>query len=233
MSAGAAAQSESERARALAEEHRRKADYLERRAMTFEQGGVGEVQVAETLSRLLLAGYAIVDDIRWPGTSKANIDHVIYGPTGMFVVDAKNWTGKVYVKSGVLRQNGYSRTRETDKVAQMTDAIAAHLGPSVGTPTPVLCLAGQADVDAAWCGRTLVVGLDRLAPWIFRRPEIWPSSHVEALTAWLPHVLQPAASGQTMSVRSRGPASAEVRKEDPHRGRHEAPVKGLYEGLRR
>jgi hypothetical protein len=51
--------------------------------------------------RLESVGYRVIDDIRWPGTTKANIDHVINGPTGMFVVDAKNWTGKIAVKAGV------------------------------------------------------------------------------------------------------------------------------------
>ena len=115
MSAGAAAESEAERSMVRAEELRRRADRLEQRAEQFAAGAVGEHLVAQTLRRLELVGYRVIDDLRWPGTTKANIDHVIYGPTGMFVVDAKNWTGTIAVKAGVLRQNGYSRVRETDR----------------------------------------------------------------------------------------------------------------------
>ncbi len=220
MSAGAAAESEAERSLLRAEELRRRAERLEQRAEKFTAGAVGEHLVAQALRRLESVGYRVIDDIRWPGTTKANIDHVIYGPSGMFVIDAKNWTGKIAVKAGVLRQNGYSRVRETDKVAQMTDALQTHLGASVGSLSPVLCLAGQNDVDAARCGRTLVVGLDRLAPWIFRQREIWPASHVEALAAWLPHVVEPADSpsvGPTAASVSTSPVEEPIR-----RGRHEA-----------
>jgi hypothetical protein len=124
----------------------------------------------------------------------------------------------VAVKSGVLRQNGYGRTRETDKVAQMTAALQAHLGPSVGTLTPVLCLAGQNTIDAEWCGTTLVLGLDRLSPWIFRQREIWPADHLDALAAWLPHVLEPATAPQAATSRQTTPVTAQPEG----RGRHQA-----------
>jgi hypothetical protein len=195
MAAGSAAQSESERSRERAEDLRRRAARLDRRAEAFEQGRVGELVVSAALSRLIPAGYALIDDVRWPGTQKANIDHLVYGPSGMFVVDAKNWSGNVTVKAGVLRQNGNGRTRETDKVAEMTAQLQTALGASVGALTPILCLVGQPNVTADICGRTVVVGTDGLAAWIFNRREIWPAQHVSALTAWLPHVLQPASAG--------------------------------------
>ena len=129
---GAAAASEAERARSKAQEYRERAERLERRAEVFDRGQAGELRVAQALDRLLPAGYARLDDVRWPGTTKANIDHVVFGPGGMFVVDAKNWTGQVVVRAGVLRQNGYRRTRETNKVLRMTADLQAHLGASVG-----------------------------------------------------------------------------------------------------
>jgi hypothetical protein len=250
MTAGSAAQSESERSRERAEDLRRRAERLDRRAEAFEQGRAGEVAVSAALARLIPAGYALVDDVRWPGTQKANIDHLVYGPAGMFVVDAKNWTGNVAVKAGVLRQNGYGRTRETDKVAEMTAQMQSALGASVGDLTAILCLVGQPTLPPQRCGRTLVVGTDGLAAWIFNRREIWPAEHVAALTAWLPHVLQPAvagagrvqiasggvaapavaATGSTAAAASRSPRpSADVRPQ----GRHRAPEgAGLYGWLR-
>jgi hypothetical protein len=219
MSAGAAAESEAQRSLIRADDLRRRAERLEQRAGKFQAGAVGEQLVAQALQRLTTVGYRVIDDIRWPGTTNANIDHVIYGRTGMFVVDAKNWTGKITVKAGVLRQNGYSRVRETDKVTDMTDCLQDHLGPSVGSLTPVLCLAGQNDIDAVWCGRTLVVGLDRLAPWIFRQREIWPATHAEALAIWLPHVLE---SATTPTARARTTPTQTATPEPERRGRHQA-----------
>jgi Nuclease-related domain len=209
VAAGSAAQSESERSRQRANDLRRQADRLDQRADAFEKGRVGELAISAALARLVPAGYALIDDVRWPGTQKANVDHVVYGPAGMFVVDAKNWTGTVEVRAGVLRQNGYRRTRETDKAASMAASVQAFLGPSVGAVNPVLCLVGQPLTPAQMCGATLVVGADGLAPWIFRQREIWPAYHVAALTAWLPAVLQPASPGSPSVVIATSPTSAE------------------------
>ena len=200
MTAGAAAASESERARSKAQQYRERAERLERRAEVFDRGQAGELRVAQTLDLLLPAGYARLDDVRWPGTTKANIDHVVFGPGGMFVVDAKNWTGDVVVRAGVLRQNGYRRTRETDKVLRMTADLQAHLGASVGQCQPVLCLVGQPTTRPTLAEGVTVVGIGELGRWLFTRPEIWPASHVAALAAWLPHVLTTATDGRPARV---------------------------------
>lgn len=249
MSAGGAAASESERSRRKAQEYRDRAERLERRAATFERGRVGELRVAETLEQLRPAGYAHVDDVRWPGTSKANLDHVVFGPGGMFVVDAKNWNGAVVVKAGVLRQNGYRRSRETEKVLQMTSDLQNHLGPSVGVCRPVLCLVGQPTVTPAEAEGVTVVGLGELGRWLFTRPEIWPGSHVDALVAWLPSMLVSASDGHGVGIAEPGrasngparlrPSASEVGPDTdaaraPSRGRHRGrDADGLYGGLRR
>jgi hypothetical protein len=250
MTAGAAAASESERARRKAQEYRERAERLERRAEVFDQGQVGELRVAQALDLLLPAGYARLDDVHWPGTTKANLDHVVFGPGGMFVVDAKNWTGQVLVRAGILRQNGYRRTRETSKVLQMTADLQAHLGASVGQCQPVLCLVGQPTTRPVLAEGVTVVGVGELGRWLFTRPEIWPVSHVTALAAWLPHVLTTATDGRPAQVlgpttttarnapqpTGHGPATqpAAAATEVLPAGRHRARTgEGLYGWLRR
>jgi hypothetical protein len=174
-------------------------------------GRQGEVLVSEALKRLVPAGYVVVDDIRWPGTSRGNVDHVVFGPCGMLVVDAKNWTGRVEVKHGILRQNGYRRERETEKVARMAADLQEHLGHSVGSVRSVLCLAGQPRQPAVRCGDTTVVGVDGIAQWLFRQPDLWPISHIQAVANWLPHVIESATSSATAPAPATEP-----------RGRHQA-----------
>jgi len=51
-----------------------------------------ERQVAGTLSVLSACGYTFLHDRGWPGAkrgSRAQIDHVLVGPGGVFVVDTK------------------------------------------------------------------------------------------------------------------------------------------------
>ena len=97
-----------ESARAEARRARQRAERLARRAEAFEKGAAGEERTAEVLARLP-AGWTAIHDVRWPSRRLANIDHVVVGPGGIFVVDSKNWSGRVTVDTGVLRQNGRAR----------------------------------------------------------------------------------------------------------------------------
>ena len=51
--------------------------------------------MAEELSNLREAWTVLHDRFLRPGQSEANLDHVVIGPGGMFLVDAKNRAGRV------------------------------------------------------------------------------------------------------------------------------------------
>jgi len=57
-------------------------------------GARGEETVGRFLETLRAEGMAVLHDRRIPG-SKANIDHIVISPAGVFVVDPKNYRGKV------------------------------------------------------------------------------------------------------------------------------------------
>ena len=61
-------------------------------AQRYEQGAIGEQLIAETLAPLAEQGWVLLHDRRKPG-SPANLDHLLVGPGGVLVLDAKNWTG--------------------------------------------------------------------------------------------------------------------------------------------
>jgi hypothetical protein len=58
-----------------------------RRIRSHRMGLLGEQAVAEQLQRLLPLGYQIFHDV--PGDGKWNIDHVVVGPAGVFVIETK------------------------------------------------------------------------------------------------------------------------------------------------
>ena len=123
-------------------------DALLRRAIADQRawsvGAEGERQVADVLTRMQRYGWTALHDVRWPGRPQANIDHIAVGPGGVVIVDAKNWSGTVTVRDGVLRQNGYQRGRETEAVAQAAAAVTTLLAPQHRTATrAVLCLASH------------------------------------------------------------------------------------------
>jgi hypothetical protein len=64
-------------------------------ARTWRRGAHGEQQTARRLDRLTRDGYVVFHDLAVPG-SLANLDHLVIGPTGVFVIDSKQWTGNVH-----------------------------------------------------------------------------------------------------------------------------------------
>jgi hypothetical protein len=109
-------------------------------------GAQGEEAVAQTLEART-EGYPVVllHDRRMPG-GRGNIDHLAIAPTGVFVIDAKHWSGKVEVTPArpgprKLLINRSDQTRLVDGLHRQVAAVRAAL--TTTTPTPpvhgVLC----------------------------------------------------------------------------------------------
>jgi hypothetical protein len=73
------------------------------------QGAVGEETVGALLAPLEAEGFVVVHDL---DTGRGNVDHVVVGPTGIFVIETKAWTGRVYLKPGPRLMCG---AREEDR----------------------------------------------------------------------------------------------------------------------
>ena len=65
-----------------------------RNARAWRRGYEGERVVGELLETDLPDKFHVFNDRHFPGL-KANIDHIVIGPTGVFVLDTKNWRGVV------------------------------------------------------------------------------------------------------------------------------------------
>ena len=90
MVAAESGEARASRLRALAAERQAQADNYAALADAVEKGNHGERVVAELLDVLDGAGWCVLHDRYKPG-STANLDHVVVGPPGLFVIDAKNW----------------------------------------------------------------------------------------------------------------------------------------------
>lgn len=129
-----------ESARAVASGDRAKAERLLKRAERFEQGADGEEATAEVLGELSSSGWRVFHDVQWPGRERANIDHVLVGPPGVFVVDTKAWSGRIEVGPGSLRVAGQRRTRTLAAAKEAATAVSGllpRLHPSA--VHPVVC----------------------------------------------------------------------------------------------
>jgi hypothetical protein len=106
-----------------------------RHAEMYERGAEGEARTAGVLASLP-PEWTTLHDVRWPGRRLANIDHVVIGPGGIFVIDSKNWSGRVEVTRDVLRQNGRSREQAVAGCADSALAVSEILGPFASSAQP-------------------------------------------------------------------------------------------------
>lgn len=68
-------------------------------------GAIGEQRVAETLTALPMSWTVIHDRLLMPGITESNLDHVLVGPPGVVLVDAKNYAGDITVWNDSLFQH--------------------------------------------------------------------------------------------------------------------------------
>jgi len=84
----------------------------EKERLSMRKGAIGEAAVALILDSFP-NDYWVIHDLTTPS---GNLDHVVVGPTGVFVIDTKNWTGVVSADGhGELLLNGKPREKAAVK----------------------------------------------------------------------------------------------------------------------
>jgi hypothetical protein len=63
-------------------------------AVAWRRGAAGERRTARVLASLERHGWAVLHDLAVPG-SQANLDHLVIGPGGVFVIDSKQYRGRL------------------------------------------------------------------------------------------------------------------------------------------
>lgn len=212
MVAGGSAQREAEASRRHAAVLAAAAAEQARRARRFSRGGAAETRTAAQLRVLSAYGYHALHDRRWPGTTSANIDHVVVGPSGVFVVDTKSWTGDLHVAADRLWRAQQPADDEVAQVVAQADAVrevVANVGLPATLVRPVIALDGRTFdrlvVAGAW-----VVDSVALPRAILRHSRALTETQVEALLAALVAGLPPAETSAPPAVSSRGLAAVEV-----------------------
>jgi hypothetical protein len=108
-------------------------------ARTWQRGAHGERRTARLLDRLTRDGYVVFHDLAVP-ESPANVDHLVIGPSGVFVIDSKQWTGSVQQGADGLAWHNHYRLDRTLETARWE---AETLGRLLGTRIhPLLCVHG-------------------------------------------------------------------------------------------
>ena len=108
-------------------------------ARAWQRGAHGERRTARLLDRLTRDGFVVFHDLAMPG-SPANVDHLVIGPSGVFVIDSKQWTGSVHQGvDGLVWHNHYRLDRTLDTVRWEAQQVSRILGTRT---TALLCVHG-------------------------------------------------------------------------------------------
>jgi hypothetical protein len=137
----------------------------------WRRGGAGERLTAWWLGRLPDAWH-LLNDIPI-GERGANIDHLIVGPGGVFTVNAKNLTGKVWIGASGIRLNGY-RTDFVRKSLAEAERASRLLSAAVGKP--IVARAVLAIIADDWTEKGSPEGVfvgppRRVKDWLRQLPE--------------------------------------------------------------
>ena len=215
-----------------ADEH---ANTLRDEAARWAAGAEGERRVAAALESLP-AGWTVVHDrLLRPGRSEANLDHVVVGPTGIYLVDAKNRAGRVTEHDGGLFQHRHrdgkpesiSLAGELAKVHGMAAYMAAETDRPV---TPVLCLAGS---HAAEFGEprmvrgVWVVPVAALPGWLRARPVVFTSEVVPSVATRVITDFPSTTTDQSLLSAMAGTAGPSAKRPRSPRSAARQPRRGV------
>jgi Nuclease-related domain len=104
-------------------------------AVAWRRGAAGERRTARLLGPLERQGWVVLHDLAVPG-SAANIDHLAIGPGGIFVIDSKQYRGRLQLNpSGQLWHGRYPLDSTLRAVSFEADRAAQVLAdPQVVVP---------------------------------------------------------------------------------------------------
>jgi hypothetical protein len=111
-------------------------------AVAWRQGAAGERRTARLLAGLERQGWVVLHDLAVPG-SRANIDHLVVGPGGVFVIDSKQYRGRLRLDpSGRLWHGRYPLAPTLEAVSFEADRAALVLIDPDVVVVPVVAVHG-------------------------------------------------------------------------------------------
>lgn len=149
MPAGGSADAEARRQLALADAHARAAADARAAAARYALAATTEARTAQVLAPLAAIGHHVLADRQWPGSRRAQVDLVVVGPGGVFIVDTKAWADVSIQADRIFR----GQEDVTDDVLRLADLAytaegdLAEVGLAPGEVHAVVVLAGRARVD--------------------------------------------------------------------------------------
>jgi hypothetical protein len=145
-------------------------------AIAWRRGAEGERRTARLLDPLERHGWAVLHDLAVPG-SRANIDHLVIGPGGVFVIDSKQYRGRLRLDpTGRLWHGRYPLAPTLRGVDFEADRAAQVLADPGVVVVPIVAVHGA---QVPW-GKVVTQGVPVVA-----------ARHLPSMLRGLPAVLGP------------------------------------------
>jgi len=128
-------------------------------ACTWRRGAVGERRTARLLNHLERHVWAVLHDLAVPG-SPANLDHLVIGPGGVFVIDSKQYRGRLQLDPTGRLRHGRSPLAPALRAVGFEADQAAQVLPDPGVAVvPIVAVHGA---QVPW-GKVVVEGVPVVA----------------------------------------------------------------------
>jgi hypothetical protein len=162
-------------------------------ARNWQRGTQGERRTARQLNRLARHGWVVFHDLAVPD-SRANADHLIIGPAGVFLADSKNWRGRLaFAHDGTLWYGSYPLTATLATIGFEAQAIADALAVPGVAVEPLLVVHGSTiPWGEQYLGGVAVLPADRLVATLLALPVLLTDQQVTQLAGRAMARLHPA-----------------------------------------
>jgi hypothetical protein len=111
-------------------------------AVAWRRGSAGERRTARLLGPLERHGWAVLHDLGVPG-SRANIDHLVIGPGGVFAIDSKQYRGRLRLDGSGRLWHGRYPLAPTLRTVSFEADQAAQVLPDPGVAVvPIVAVHG-------------------------------------------------------------------------------------------
>jgi hypothetical protein len=130
-----------------------------RDALAWRRGAAGERRTARLLDPLERHGWAILHDLAVP-SSRAILDHLVIGPGGVFVIDSKQYSGRLQLDPSGRLWHGRHPLAPTLRAVSFEADQAAQVLPDPGVAVvPIVAVHGA---QVPW-GKVVTNGVPVLA----------------------------------------------------------------------
>ena len=196
---------------------RRQREQVDHSVPSARGAGV-ESRTGAVLTGLPRASWTVLHDVRRPGQERADVDHVLIGPPGVFVIDTESGVSNVGLADGPQRPDDDSRERTASAAVGAALAVARlvpHLDPA--DVHPVLCLTGHGQ-PAGNAGDVALATTSTLIDLVTRAPVRLDPETVRAVTRDLGGHLEAASATRVLRPGPRPGWAAERRRRTPSAG---------------